>query len=56
MPITVDTTFSSFDEMSPYEQWTEMALKNNPDLQVAGKELSIAEREIVLADELYCNG
>lgn len=50
LPIVVDTVFLGFTEMSPYAEWTEMALKNNPELLVADKELSIAEREIALAE------
>ncbi|PHI21524.1 hypothetical protein CEQ90_01525 [Lewinellaceae bacterium SD302] len=48
--VTVDTTFLAYDEVKPYEQWTERALRSNPDIQVSAKELSIAEREIDLAE------
>jgi len=49
-PIYVDTSFFAFREVLPYQQWTEIALRTNPDIQVSAKELAIAERDIALAE------
>ncbi|WP_222706992.1 TolC family protein [Neolewinella aurantiaca] len=50
MPVTVDTSFLMPEGMLAYEQWTELALASNPDLQYSAKEVAIAEREIALAE------
>jgi outer membrane protein TolC len=48
--VSVDTSFLAFREVVPYRQWTEMALKTNPDIRFSAKELDIAERGIALAE------
>lgn len=48
--VSVDTAFFSFSEVLPYQQWTEMALRTNPDIMLSAKELVIAERDIALAE------
>lgn len=50
IPVSVDTSFLAFSDVLPYPQWTEMALKTNPDIRVSAKELAIAERDIALAE------
>ena len=49
-PVSVDSSFLEFREVFPYRQWTDMALKANPDIRVSAKELAIAERDIALAE------
>jgi outer membrane protein TolC len=50
IPLSVDTSFLKFNEVFPYQQWTEMALQANPDIRLSAKELAIAERDIALAE------
>ncbi|MTB50372.1 TolC family protein [Lewinella sp. W8] len=49
-PIMVDSSFLQFSGLMPYQQWAEMALRGNPDIQLSNKELVMAEREIALAE------
>jgi outer membrane protein len=49
-PVSVDSAFLELSRLMPYQQWTELALRANPDIQLSNKELAIAERDIAIAE------